>query len=52
MIIPIIIGAIGTVTGLRENLEDVPGKHSIDTLEKTVALGISHIMSKVLKSET
>jgi hypothetical protein len=52
MIIPVIIGAIGIVTGLKKNLEDVPGKLSIDTLEKTVALGISHILSNILKSET
>lgn len=52
MIIPVIIGAIGILTGLRKNLEEMPGKHSIDTLEQTVSLGISHIMLKVLKSET
>jgi hypothetical protein len=52
MIIPVIIGATGTVRGLKKNLEDIPGKLSIDTMEKTVALGISHIMSEVLKSET
>jgi hypothetical protein len=46
MIIPVIIGAIGTVTGLRKNLEDMPGKHSIDTLEYTVLHGISHKMLK------
>ena len=30
MIIPVIIGATGTVTkGLRKNMEDITGKHSI-----------------------
>ena len=39
MIIPIIIGATGIVTRiLRKNLEAVPGKHSIDSLQKTAIL--------------
>ena len=43
-IIPIIIGATGIVTrSLRKNLEGVPGKHSIDSLQKTAILGTSHI---------
>jgi len=34
-IIPVIIGATGIVTrSLRNNLEAVPGKHSIDSLQK------------------
>ena len=38
-IIPIIIGATGIVTrNLRKNLEAVPGKHSIDSLQKTAIL--------------
>ena len=41
-IIPVIIGATGIVTrGLRKNLEAVPGKHSIDSLQKTAILGTS-----------
>jgi hypothetical protein len=52
MIIPLIIGATGIVTrNLRKNLEVVPGKHSIDSLEKTVILGTSHIIRKVLQCE-
>ena len=48
-IIPVIIGAIGTVTrSLRKNLEAVPGKHSIDSLHKTAVLGTSHIIREVL----
>ena len=35
-IIPVIIGATGIVTrSLRKNLEAVPRKHSIDSLQKT-----------------
>jgi len=52
MIIPVIIGATGIVTrSLRKNLEAVPGKHSIDSLQKTAILGTSHIIRKVLQCE-
>jgi hypothetical protein len=51
-IIPVIIGATGIVTrSLRKNLEAVPGKHSIDSLQKTSILGTSHIIQKVLQCE-
>jgi hypothetical protein len=44
MIIPVVIGATGIVTkGLRKNLEAIPGKHSIDSLQKTAILGTLHI---------
>jgi len=50
-IIPIIIGGTGIVTrGLRKNLEAVPGKHSIYSLQKTAILATSHIIIKVLQS--
>ena len=52
-IIPVITGATGIVTrSLKKNLEAVPGKHSIDSLQKTVTLGTSHITRKVLQCET
>jgi len=51
-IVPVIIGATGIVTrSLRENLETVPGNHSIDLLQKTTILGTSHIIRKVLQCE-
>src|SRR5215475_11104953 len=51
-IIPVIIRATGIVTrSLRKNLEAVPGKHSMDTLQKTAVLGTSHIIRKVLQCE-
>ena len=51
-IIPIITGATGLVTGsLRKSLEAVPGKRSIDSLQKTAVLGTSHIIRKVLQCE-
>jgi hypothetical protein len=52
-VIPVITGATGTVTkGLKIYLEKIPGKHSIDSLQKTAVLGTSHIIRKVLQSET
>ena len=36
---------------LRKHLESVPGKHSIDSLQKTAILGTSHIIRKVLQCE-
>ena len=53
MIIPVIIGATVTVTkGVTKNLEALPGKDSIDSLQKTAILGTSRIIQKVLQSET
>jgi hypothetical protein len=52
-ITPVIIGATGIVTkSLRKNLEAIPGKPSIDSLQKTAVLGTSHIIRKVLQCET
>jgi inosine-uridine nucleoside N-ribohydrolase len=52
-IIPVIIGATEIVTkSLKKNLEAIPGKHSIDSLQQTVILGTSHIIRKVLQCET
>ena len=48
-ILPVIIEATEIVRrGLRKNLEAVPTKHSIDSLQKTVILGTPHIIRKVL----
>jgi len=50
--VPVIIGATGIVTrSLRKNFETVPGKYSIDSLQKTAILGTSHIIRKVLQCE-
>jgi len=52
MIIPVIIGATEIVTrSLRKNLEAVPRKHSIDSLQKTAVLGTTQIIRKVLQCE-
>jgi hypothetical protein len=36
---------------IRKNLEAVPGKYSIDSLQKTAILGTSHVIWKVLQCE-
>jgi hypothetical protein len=52
-IIPVVIGATGIVTkSIRKNLEAIPGKHSIDSIQKTAILGTSHVIRKVLQCET
>jgi hypothetical protein len=49
IVIPVMIGAIGIVTrGLKKYLETIPGKHSIDSLQKTAVLGTSHTIRKVI----
>ena len=51
-VVPVITGATGIVTrSLKKNLETVPGKHSIDSVQKTAVLGTAHIMRKVLQCE-
>jgi hypothetical protein len=53
VIMPMVIGAIGMVTKrATKNLEAIPGYHSVDWLQKTAVLGTSHIIRKVLQSET
>ena len=34
-----------------EKLKEIPGKHSIDSLQKTAILGTAHIIGKVLQCE-
>jgi hypothetical protein len=51
--IPVKIGATGMVTrSVRKNLEDTPGKHSTNSLQKTAITGTTHIVRKVLQCET
>jgi hypothetical protein len=51
-VIPVIIGATGIVTrSLRKHLEAVPGKRSIDSVQKTAVLGTAHIIRKELQCE-
>jgi hypothetical protein len=46
-------GAMGIVTkGLKKDLETIPGKHSVDSLQTTSVLGTAHIIREVLQSLT
>jgi hypothetical protein len=48
-----VIGATGIVSkSLQKYLETIPGQHSLDSLQKTAILGTSHIIRKVLQTET
>jgi hypothetical protein len=48
-VIPVIIGATGTISkSLRQYLSNIPGKHEIKELQKTVILGTAHILCKVI----
>ena len=52
-IIPVIIGATGIVTKvLRKNLKIITGKRSLVSLQKTAILGPSHMIRKLLQSES
>jgi hypothetical protein len=47
-VIPIIIGATGTISkSFRQYLSNIPGKH-IKELQKTAILGTAHTLQKVL----
>jgi len=49
---PVITGATGIVRrSFRKNLEAIPRRHSIDSVQKTAVLGTSHIIRKVLQCE-
>jgi len=50
-IIPVITGTGIVTRSLRKNLEDIPGKHSIHSLQNTAILGTSHTIGKVLQCE-
>jgi len=48
-VIPVIKGATGTISkSFRQYLSNIPGKHEIKEMQKTVILGTAHILRKVL----
>jgi len=52
-ITPITIGVTGIVIKvLKKHLEAIPGKHSVDSLNKAAVLGTSHVKRKVVQCET
>ena len=48
-VIPVIIGATGTVSNsFRKYVSNIPRKHEVKDLQKTVILGTAHILRRVL----
>ena len=46
--IPVITGATGTISeSLIQYMNNIPGKHEIKELQKTVTLGTAYILRKV-----
>jgi len=46
---PVIIGATGTISkSFRKYVNNIPGKHEVQELQKTTILGTAHILRKVL----
>ena len=43
---------LNVIKRLRKNVEAIPGKHSVVSLQKTAVLGTSHIIREVLQCET
>jgi len=53
LMIPVINGVTGIVTKRQKYLETIPGKYSIDFVQKKKAvLWTSYLITKVLQSET
>jgi hypothetical protein len=50
-VIPLINAGSGIVTKGLTNHEKIPGKHSVDSLQKAALLGTSHIIRKLLQFE-
>jgi hypothetical protein len=42
----------GNTCGLKKNLENTPGKNSVDSLQKIAVLGSSHLIWRVLQCGT
>jgi len=48
-VIPVVRGATGTISNsFKQYLNNIPGKHEINELQKTAILGTAHILWKVL----
>jgi len=48
-VIAVIMGATGTISkSFRKYVSNIPGKHEVEELQKTVILGTAHILRKVL----
>ena len=47
-VIPVIIGATGTISSFRKYVSNIPGKHEAKELHKTATLDTAHVLRKVL----
>ena len=48
-VIPVIIGATGTISkSFRKYVSNMPGKHEVKELQKTVIFGTAHTLREVL----
>ena len=51
LVVPVVLGALGTVhTGIAWWLDIIPGHHNLQDLQKTVLLGSTRILRKVMSS--
>ena len=51
LVVPVALAALGTVdTGIARWLDFIPGHHNLQHLKKTVLLGSSRIIRKVMSS--
>ena len=48
MLIPVTIGATGTISRSLKYTSNIPGNHEVKELQKTAILGTAHILRKVL----
>ena len=51
LVVPVVLGAFGTVhAGIARWLDNIPGHHNVQHLQKTVLLGSIRILRKVMSS--
>ena len=51
LVVPVVLGALGTVhSGIARWLDIIPGHHNLQPLQKTVLLGSTRILRKVMSS--
>ena len=51
LVVPVVLGALGTVhAGIARWLDIIPGHHNLQHLQKTVLLGSTRILRKIMSS--
>ena len=51
-LVVVVVVVVVVTKGLKKNLEAIPGKHSVNALQKSAVLGTSHIIWEVLQCNT